>query len=83
MNGQFWVTVEQVAQMTQSSLRVMDKQFQSSRDYEAEQLRLLMKKCERQLAVVEGEIGVASSSGNCKKPIVSLRGKTDEKNITR
>ncbi|GAB6263226.1 hypothetical protein [Photobacterium sp. R1] len=53
MNEEFWVTIEQVAQMTQSSLRVMDKQFQSSSDYEAEQLRLLMKKCERRLELME------------------------------
>ncbi|HAS6026238.1 TPA: hypothetical protein ACGVB5_002509 [Vibrio vulnificus] len=64
--SQFWVTVQQMADMTTSSCRVAKSKGQGTHDFERDQIRCLMKKCERQLLVLDEE--VALNRGNGLKP---------------
>lgn len=62
----FWVTVAQLSDMTTSTCRVAASQGQNTNQFERDQIHCLLKKCERQLLVLDEE--VALNSGNCSKP---------------
>ena len=62
----FWQTVQQMADITCSSAKLMESQFQSSEEYEREQIELLKAKCERRLRTMKEE--VALNRGNDLKP---------------
>ena len=62
----FWQTVNQMADITYSSAKLMESQGQCSDDYEREQITLLKVKCERRLRVLNEE--KALNRGNDLKP---------------
>ncbi|BBM66328.1 hypothetical protein VA249_29740 [Vibrio alfacsensis] len=62
----FWETVKQMADITTSSCKVMQSQGQVELQFEYDQIRCLMKKCQHQLLVLEER--VALNRGNDLKP---------------
>ncbi|MGY2573731.1 hypothetical protein [Vibrio sp. C8] len=62
----FWETVKQLGDITTSSCRVATKAGQDAHHFERDQIRCLLKKCERQLLVLDEE--VALNRGNGLKP---------------
>ncbi|TON66063.1 hypothetical protein CGH51_22950 [Vibrio parahaemolyticus] len=63
---QFWVTVQQMGDMTTSTCLAASGQGQATDQYEREQIQLLKAKCERQLLVLDKK--VALNRGNGLKP---------------
>ena len=66
----FWETVSQMADITVSSAKLMESQYQSAETYEREQIELLVAKCQRRLTVLDEE--VALNRGNGLKPVCDV-----------
>lgn len=60
---QFWVTVQQMGEMTKSTCRVMESQGQASVEFEKEQIQHLITKCQRQLLVLSEEVALNRGNG--------------------
>ncbi len=64
---QFWVTVEQMGDMTRNSCRSANSQGQNTDAYEKEQIQFLKKKCETYLRTIEDK-EMALDCANSLKP---------------
>ncbi|EKO3380839.1 hypothetical protein KW419_15995 [Vibrio fluvialis] len=79
--GEFWVTVCQMADITTSSCRVATSQGQDTHHFERDQIRCLLKKCERQLLVLDEEVALNRGNGlkPSEKPCEEISHTTSEK----
>ncbi|MGL6026888.1 MAG: hypothetical protein ACRC0U_07360 [Vibrio sp.] len=77
----FWTTVAQMGDMTTSSCRVLKSQDQNTVDFERDQIRCLLKKCEHQLRVLDEEVALNRSNSlkPCEKPYEEISHTTPEK----
>ncbi len=67
---QFWVTVEQMGNMTRNTCRVAKAQGQNVDTFEKEQIEFLKLKCEHYLASLENE-EMALDCANSLKPLTT------------
>ncbi|MEH0741171.1 hypothetical protein H4F05_06550 [Vibrio cholerae] len=77
----FWQTIQQMADITCCSAKLMQSQGQQSDTYEREQIQLLKAKCERRLTVMDEEVALNRGNGlkPSEKPCEELSHTTSEK----
>ncbi len=68
---QFWVTVEQMGEMTRNSCRCANSQGHNTDVYEKEQIQFLKQKCETYLRTIEVK-AMALDCANSLKPSSTL-----------